>query len=130
MGDAIMAVPVDTASVSTLADVGSPAQRWKMELEIAKKPVKKWEDRGKKILRRYLDDRVGTTEETAKRFNILWSNIQTLQPAIYARAPKPVVERRYLDRDPVARLASMICERCIDYELKTGYYHAAVSQAV
>lgn len=125
-----MAVPVDTASVSTLADAGSPAQRWKMELEIAKKPAKKWEDRGKKILRRYLDDRVGTTEETAKRFNILWSNIQTLQPAIYARAPKPVVERRYLDRDPVARLASMICERCIDYELKTGYYHASVSQAV
>jgi hypothetical protein len=40
------------------------------------------------------------------RFNILWSNVQTLLPALFAKSPKPVVERRYLDRDDVGRTAA------------------------
>ena len=125
-----MAAPVDSASVETLADFTSPAQRWKKEIQIAMKPHDKWAKRVQKIIRRYMDERTGTTEQSARRFNILWSNIQTLMPAIYARTPKPVVERRYLDRDPVGRLASTLAERAISYEVETGYYHPAIQQAV
>lgn len=125
-----MALPVDTASVETLADFSSPAKRWKMELQIARKPHDKWAERVKKIIRRYMDERMGTTEQSARRFNILWSNVQTLMPAIYARTPKPVVERRYLDRDQVGRVASMIAERALSYEMETGYFHPAIQQAV
>jgi hypothetical protein len=61
---------------------------------------KKWEARTTKILRRYRDDQstgTGMTNEAA-RFNILWSNVNTLVPAVYARMPKADVSRRFRQR--------------------------------
>ena len=79
---------------------------------------KKWEARTQKIVKRYRDDnRSQNTNETAK-FNILWSNVQTLIPAVYARLPKASVVRRYGDNDPVGRVASNIIERALDFEIE------------
>ena len=69
-------------------------------------------------MRRYRDDnRNQNTNETAK-FNILWSNVQTLIPAVYARLPKADVSRRFGDNDPVARVASQLIERALDFEIE------------
>ena len=79
---------------------------------------KKWEARAEKIVKRYRDDnRSQHTNETAK-FNILWSNVQTLIPAVYAKLPKASSERRFGDNDPVGRVASEIIERALDYEIE------------
>jgi hypothetical protein len=79
---------------------------------------KKWEGRTTKIVKRYRDDnRSQNTNETAK-FNILWSNVQTLIPAVYARLPKASVNRRYGDNDPVGRVASQLIERALDFEIE------------
>ena len=79
---------------------------------------KKWEARAEKIVKRYRDDNRSThTNETAK-FNILWSNVQTLIPAVYAKLPKANAERRFGDNDPVGRVASEIVERALDYEIE------------
>lgn len=79
---------------------------------------KKWEARAEKIVKRYRDDnRSQHTNETAK-FNILWSNVQTLVPAVYAKLPKAVAERRFGDNDPVGRVASELIERALDYEIE------------
>lgn len=72
------------------------AERWNQELKIAKRDDEKWVKRGKKIIRRYRDERQGYSD-TAKRYNILWSNIQTLFPSMYGRTPKAQVERRQKD---------------------------------
>ncbi len=59
---------------------------------------KKWEARAQKIIKRYRDDnRSQNTNETAK-FNILWSNVQTLIPAVYARLPKADVTFDVLEK--------------------------------
>ena len=81
---------------------------------------KKWEARTTKIIRRYRDDQgtgTGMANEAA-RFNILWSNVQTLIPAVYARLPKADVSRRFGDNDPVGRVASLLIERALDYEIE------------
>jgi len=79
---------------------------------------KKWEARSNKIVKRYRDDnRNQNTNETAK-FNILWSNVQTLIPAVYARLPKAAVNRRFGDNDPVGRVASQLIERSLDFEIE------------
>ena len=79
---------------------------------------KKWEARTQKIVKRYRDDnRNQNTDETAK-FNILWSNVQTLIPAVYARLPKAAVSRRFGDNDPVGRVASQLIERSLDFEIE------------
>lgn len=79
---------------------------------------KKWEARAQKIIKRYRDDnRSQNTNETAK-FNILWSNVQTLIPAVYARLPKADVSRRFGDNDQVGRVASLLIERALDFEIE------------
>jgi len=95
----------------------SPGQYWHAQLEQAQKFFDKWQTRGKKVVRRYRDERDGT-ESLKKKFNILWSNIQVMQPSLYGRAAKPEVSRRYMDQDVIGRLASTMLERTIEYEVE------------
>ena len=44
-------------------------------------------------------------------YNVLWSNIQTMKPALFSRAPRILAQRRHKDRDPAGRLASEVIER-------------------
>jgi hypothetical protein len=78
----------------------------------------KWQARAKKIIKRYRDDSRGQGGNEAARFNILWSNIQTVKPAVYAKLPKADVGRRFGDNDPVGRVAGLLIERAIDFELE------------
>jgi hypothetical protein len=78
----------------------------------------KWIDRCGKIVDRYRDERSSNDEDSrARHYNIFWSNVQTLGPAVFSRAPKPEVTRRYFDKDPVARVASAVLERALTYEM-------------
>lgn len=76
---------------------------------------KAWVDKSKKIVRRYKDER--TNRDSTRRMNMLWSNTTILHAASYSRRPKPVVSRRWKDKDPIARTAATILERAISYEL-------------
>jgi len=79
---------------------------------------KKWEARSNKIVKRYRDDnRISSTNDSV-RFNILWSNIQALTPAVYSKLPTADVRRRFGDNDQVGRVASQLLERAIDFEIE------------
>jgi hypothetical protein len=91
---------------------------------------KSWEDRSDRIVKKYRDDSRTRNNPTAK-FNILWSNVQTITPAIFARLPRPDVSRRFKDNDPVGRVASMMLERALEYEIEHyDDYRSAMKQAV
>lgn len=108
--------------------------RWKSEIDYALKDEKyrKWLDQCDKIIKRYRDDRQqsATTDLSRRRYNILWANVQTLGPAIYGKMPKPIAERRFLDRDPAARLASLILERVLSFQMDIGGFHSATDRGV
>lgn len=78
----------------------------------------KWQARVKKLVKRYRDDTRGSGGNETAKFNILWSNVQTLIPAVYAKLPKADVSRRFGDNDPVGRVASRLIERAIDFEIE------------
>ena len=78
----------------------------------------KWTARTKKIIKRYRDDTRGQTLTESAKFNILWSNVQTLRPAVYAKLPKADISRRFGDNDPVGRVASQLVERALDFEIE------------
>ena len=78
----------------------------------------KWNSRVKKLLKRYRDDTRGQSNNETAKFNILWSNVQTLIPAVYAKLPKADVSRRFGDNDPVSRVGSLLIERAIDFEIE------------
>src|SRR6266436_4350048 len=77
----------------------------------------KWDKRVDKILKRYRDENRKTTD-TQSKFNILWSNVQTLIPATFSKLPQPDVSRRFRDTDPVGRVAALILERALDFEIQ------------
>jgi len=105
-------------------------QYWYEQIAQYDRAFKKWEGRAEKIVKRYRDDSRSQNNPTS-RFNILWSNVQTITPAIFARLPKPDVSRRFRDTDPVGRVASMMLERGLDYELEHySDYKTAMKSAV
>jgi hypothetical protein len=106
------------------------ARKWLSELKLSKKEDEKWSERAKKIVRRYRDERTGWADNT-KRYNILWSNIQTMLPALYGKTPRADVQRRFKDQDPIGRTAAQILERALQYEIDHyGDFDASIKNAV
>lgn len=100
-----------------IEDSADAARRWLNELRSSKREDERWTKRGKKIVKRYRDERGEYSKGNDKRYNILWSNIQTMLPALYGKTPRAQVERRWKDQDPVGRTASIILERVLQYEI-------------
>lgn len=112
----------NTSAVETPADFGTGSAgecaRWHTEIKLAEREFEKWWEKGGKIVDRYKDER-DNRSRNQHRMNLLWSNVQTLAPAIYASTPKPEIERRYKDNDPTGRAASQVLERCVSYSVQT-----------
>lgn len=95
---------------------------WLGQIEGSQKWHKNWQERGKKVEERYLDRKdeasgAPTESQAGHKMNVLWSNVQTLQPAVYAKAATPNVQRRFRDKDPAGRWAAVVLERAEAYEL-------------
>ncbi len=88
------------------------------EIAVSEKASQKWQAAGDKITRRYREEvEQNQPDPVGAKFNIFWANVQTLAPATYSRRPKVEVTRRFKDGDPVGRVASMILERALQYEV-------------
>ena len=89
-----------------------------------------WIERGKDVVSRYRDQRP-LSDKGRSKYNILWSNIQVLKPALYGTKPAAQVSRRFQDKNPVARTASLILQRCLQYEIdQYSHFDSALSNAV
>jgi hypothetical protein len=112
------------------ATVDHSYEDWYKTIMGYERSFKRWEARVDRIVKKYKDDSRYDRNPNA-RFNILWSNVQTIQPAIFARLPRPDVSRRFRDNDPIGRVASMMLERALEFELEHyGDYKSAMNNAV
>lgn len=103
---------------------------WAKELELAEKRVRKYRKKAKQCT-----DLYELAEPRDNSFNILYSNTETLLPSVYNKSPRPVVERRFHDADPIGKCVSETLERTLSYLLDTNSdeyekYHALFRQAV
>lgn len=94
--------------------------RYKMEIQLYDKEYKTWETRSNKIVKRYKDERAAT-QTNPTRFNILYSNVQTLFPAAYGNDPKPDIQRRFKDDDVLGRVTSDVLERCTSFQVNSKF---------
>jgi hypothetical protein len=122
-------------AVETDADYGGddPAaevKKWNTELLYAEKAFHKWAERSKKIEDRYQDKRESQLMERPERFNVFWANMQVAKPALYARTPNPVVERKHRDGDPVGRTASLILERALEATIQKDRFNQVMDAVV
>jgi hypothetical protein len=93
--------------------------KWLERVDAAGKHEKTWLDDAKKAVQAYTGETENngtsvTTDATGKYdFNILFSNVETIVPAVINSSPVPDIRRRFSDPDPVARVVSDILERAI-----------------
>jgi len=119
----------DEGEASKWPDV---AKEWLNSIDVAEKAEKDFIRRGRRISRRYRGalEKSNTSNEGAK-YNIFWSNVQTLAPATYSRRPRVEVTRRFRDQDPVGRLAGSILERALQYEVDCNLnFHQTLQNCV
>lgn len=105
--------------------------RWVTEIELYEKEADAWTKRSKKIVKRYKDERASKDDTSnTRRYNILYSNIQTLLPAYFSRSPKPDIERRFKDKDDTGRIAAEVWERATTYFVDNDKFRHSIKQAV
>lgn len=88
---------------------------WLTEIKDARKREKDFRKDGEKILKIY-----DGTNQNIIPFNILFSNTETLLPAIYSAVPRPVVSRRFKDNDLIGKHASTAGTRMLEFLLDTN----------
>lgn len=95
---------------------GKDANWWHREVTRTRKSMKDYRDRARAVVRRYRDERDESRDSTqTKKFNILFSNTETLKPAIYSQVPIPDIRRRWQDKDPVAKMGALVLQRSTQY---------------
>lgn len=109
----------------TTGEAGAPAKRanephadvryWLNEISAARKREKDWRKDGERIIKIYSGEKQATTP-----FNILYSNTETLLPALYSAVPRPVVSRRFKDDDPIGKEAARAGQRCLEFLVDTN----------
>jgi len=103
---------------------------WKEQIEVYDEVHRDWEKRGESITSRYRDERNKAFEQGQRRLNTLWATTEILTPAVYSQCPMPIIERRFLDRDPVGRVSATVLERSTRFELEDNGFHCAMKRAV
>ena len=111
------------------------SRHWLDEIERYQKASKHWREDARKIIDRYRlekSDMQGRNRGSGSKnsFNILWSNVQTMKPALFARIPEIIAERRHRDRDPVGRIASEVIQRAANEEIERNGFKDAMDQVV
>lgn len=100
-------------------------RRWILELKLADKRESEWRKKSERIWNRY-------RQKEARRhsFNILWSNTETLRPAVYNSPPTPDVRRRFKDEDPIGKAVAEVICRCLEYSVDTTDFNQQIESTV
>lgn len=88
---------------------------WLAQTDASAKREEKWLKRAKDIVNLYEGE-----EKDKCPFNILFSNTDTLMPALYSSTPRTQTTRRFKDSDPTGAAACSALNRVIDYHLDTN----------
>lgn len=108
------------------------AGKWLDRINQADKAEKQWRIRAGRIITKYRsDDGVDLQgNKQQETFNILWSNVETLSPALYNRTPRPDIRRRFSDKDPIAKAISELLTRASEYTMETEGFDRVMQSVV
>ena len=97
-------------------DLDPIVQTWINEIDDAKKREKQFREDGKEINQIY-----GGEAKEKVPFNILFSNTETLLPAVFSNQPRPIVKRRFYTEDsPLVAAGAKAATRMLEYFLDTN----------
>ena len=88
---------------------------WISKIERAERHEKTWRTDARETIKRYRREQSeNEIRPGLSKFDILYANTQTLQPAMYSSTPKPNVDVRYKDPDPVSEQVAEVLERALE----------------
>jgi hypothetical protein len=89
---------------------------WLSEIQDSKKREKNFRNRAETILEIYNGD-----DPNKIPFNILYSNTETLLPALFSNTPRPIVKRRFTtEESPLVGAGAKSATRMLEYLLDTN----------
>ena len=107
------------------------AKYWQIELELADKEEDEWRKEAKTVVERYRSEGTQTAVGRDKKFNILWSNTETLKGSLFARMAKADIRRRHRDRkDKAGVQVAILLERAVEYGLDVYNAKSHIEAAV
>lgn len=110
-----MAEEYENAAGEPQGEPTSEVRAWRNQLENARKREKTWRKDAQKVVALYEAEK-----RKEHQFNILFSNTETMAPALYNNTPRPLVQRRYKDADPVGRVAAQVTQRTLEFLMDSG----------
>lgn len=126
----------DLGSV-TLSQVDSPkdfgkgevgeVKRWLTELSLAKKRMKPWRDKSKKLWDLYHGTSVGRKKNS---YNTLYANTEILAPSVYNSMPTPDTRRRFAQNDPLGKAVSEAINRSLTFNAETTGFEDEIEAAI
>lgn len=96
-------------------DRAAPVRYWLNEIAAARKREKDYRKEGERIRSIYAGEKADQIP-----FNIVFSNTETMLPALYSALPRPVVQRRYKDDDVVGGASAQAGQRALEFLLDTN----------
>lgn len=97
--------------------------KWDVRIERAEKFFEKALEHGQKVYRRYQDCREDDGFQSAvKRANLFYSNVATIKQSLFNSMPQVDVSRLHKGDydDDVARVAALILQRAVTYEVQSS----------
>lgn len=85
------------------------------QITAARRREQDWRKEGRRVLEIY-----GGKKKDQIPFNILYSNTETMLPALYNAQPRPVVQRRFKDADPIGKASSLAGQRTLEFVVDTN----------
>ncbi len=131
-----MIEPTDATPIEQNPAEESPeafVRRWLTEISLAEKAEHNWREYSRRLYKIYESGELGEKdmiEDGSRSFNILWSNTETLLPAVYNSAPQPDVRRRFRDDDKVGKHVAKVLERSLAYTIDVEEFYDVLEDAV
>jgi hypothetical protein len=102
---------------------------WK-EYDLSEKEHQKWKKRADKVTKRFRQETDSGDGAATPSFNILWANTEVQKPALFSQVPKPNIQRRYKDDDPIGKQGSDVLSRALQFVMDDGDFFTFGDQSV
>lgn len=72
---------------------------------------------------KYLTNALAVTGFTDRDYDLFWSSIEVLKPAIYSKTPQVIARPRYSDANATDKMAAELIERVVNSEFERNHIH-------
>lgn len=128
-------IPISESEVPEAESGASLYKEWDDRITKSEKYLEKATTHGRAVYNRYQDERDQSAAGNArlKKVNLFYSNVNTIKESLFNSLPKPDVSRLHKEdfNDDVARVASLIMQRGLNYEVQCAVaFKSAIEHAI